>query len=95
MATTITAAASGIVPTAIPDITYEEHMSRIREHCILIDTEWATTAADKKRVQAIQKAEHERVEMNNANLAQQGHGGGRGTGGWGGDRRGRDNQGRN
>ena len=48
MATTIAAAASGIVPTAIPDVTYEEHMSRIREHCILIDTERALTAADKK-----------------------------------------------
>ena len=50
MATTITAAAGRIVPIAIPDVTYEEHISRIREHCILIDTERATTAADKKRV---------------------------------------------
>ena len=91
MATTIAAAASGIVPTAIPDVTYEEHMSRIHPHCILIDTEWATTAADKKRVQGIQKAERERVETNNANLSQQGRGGGRGTGGRGDDGWGRDN----
>ena len=95
MATTIAAAASGIVPTAIPDVTYEEHMSRIREHCILIDTEWALTAADKKRTQAIQKAERERVEANNMNLSQQGGGPGCGTGGRGGDGRGRDNQVRN
>ena len=47
MATTIAAAAGGIVPTDIPDVTYEEHMSRIREHCILIDTERALTVADK------------------------------------------------
>ena len=87
MATTIATAAGGIVPTAIPDVTNEEHMSCICEHCILIDTEWATTATDKKRVQAIQNAEHERV-----NLSQQGCGGGRGTGGRGGDGRGHDNQ---
>ena len=37
MATTIAAAAGGIVPTDISDVTYEEHMSCIREHCILID----------------------------------------------------------
>ena len=85
MATTIATAAGGIVPTAIPDITYEEHMSHIREHCILIDTEQATTAADKKCVQVIQKAECKRVETNNANLSQKGRGGGRGSGGWGGD----------
>ena len=95
MATTIPAAAGGIVPTAIPDVTYEEHMTRIREHCILIVTERATTAADKKLVQAIQKAERERVEANNVNLSQQGCGGGRGTGGWGGDGQGHDNQVRN
>ena len=64
-ATTIAAAAGGIVPTDIPDVTYEEHMSRIHEHCILIDTERALTVADKKRTQAIQKAERERVEANN------------------------------
>ena len=56
MATTIATAAGGIVPTDIPDVTYEEHMSRIREHCILIDTERALTVADKKRTQSIQKA---------------------------------------
>ena len=44
-------------------------MSRIREHGILIDTEQATTAADKKCVQAIHKAECKRVEANNANLS--------------------------
>ena len=92
MATTIATAASGIVPTAIPDVTYEEHMSRIREHCILIDTERATTAADKKCIQAIQKAKCKRVETNNTNLSQQGRGGGHGTGGRGGNGRGRDNQ---
>ena len=70
-------------------------MSRIHEHCILIDTEWALTAVDKKRIQAIQEAERERVETNNTNLSQQGRGGGRGTGGWGGDGRGCDNQVRN
>ena len=48
MATTIAEAAGGIVPTDIPDVTYEEPMSCIREHCILIDTERALTAADKK-----------------------------------------------
>ena len=92
MATTIAAAASGIVPTAIPDVTYEEHMSRIREHCILIDKERALTAVDKKHIQAIQKAECERVDTNNMNLSQQGRGGGRGTSGRGGDGRGCDNQ---
>ena len=94
MATTIAAAAGGIVPTAIPDVTYKEHMSRIHEHCILIDTERATTATDKKRVQAIQKAECKRVETNNANLSQQGHGGSHTSGGQGGDGRGCNNQGR-
>ena len=93
MATTITTATGGIVPTVIPDVTYEEHMSRICEHCILIDTERATTTTDKKHVQAIQKAECERVETNNANLSQQGRGGGCGSGGWGGDGQGHNNQG--
>ena len=95
MATTIAAAAGGIVPTDIPDVTYEEHMSHIHEHCILIDTERALTVADKKRTQAIQKAERERVEVNNTNLSQQGRGPVRGNGGRGGDGRGRDNQVRN
>ena len=53
-------------------------MSRIREHCILIDMERALTAADKKHTQAIQKAERERVEANSTNLSQQGRGPGRG-----------------
>ena len=81
------------VTTAIPDVTYLEHMSHIHEHCILINMEQDTTAADKKHVQAIQKAEFERVETNNANLSQQGHGGSCGTGGRGGNRQGHNNQG--
>ena len=78
MATTIAAATGGIVPTDIPDVTYEEHMSCIREHCILIDMERALTAADKKHTQAIQKAERKRVEANSTNLSQQGRGPGHG-----------------
>ena len=78
-----------------PEICPQFNNSYLNQFSSILVGIVSTTAADKKRVQAIQKAERERVEANNVNLSQQGCGGGHGTGGWGGDGRGRDNQVRN
>ena len=83
-------AAGGVTPPAIPNVTYEPHMSHIHEHSILIDTEHAAINAEKKRVQAIQKAEHDHLEVNSSNTTS-GHGNSRHTGGQGGDSHGRNN----
>ena len=41
MAGTVAAAAGGTAPLTFPMLTYEEHMSNICEHSIVIDTEHA------------------------------------------------------
>ena len=75
-------------PMALSTLSYEEHMSNIQEHSIMIDTEHATTATDKKHTQSIQKVEHECLEASNANSVNcnSGHG----TGGQGNDSGGHD-----
>ena len=83
MAGAVATAAGGTPSLMFPTLTYEEHMSNIREHSRVIDTEWAVVAGEKKCIQAIQKAKKECVETNNANTS--GHGGSHGTTGWGGD----------
>ena len=67
MARVIGAAAASTALMALSTLSYEEHMSNIQEHSIMIDTERATTATDKKHTQSIQRVEHECLEASNAN----------------------------
>ena len=60
-------AATSLTPSAISDVTYKKHMSHLCEHAILMDTEQATITAEKKRVQAFQKAEWDCLEANSLN----------------------------
>ena len=74
MAGAVVAAAGGTASLTLPDLMYEEHMSNIQKHSIVIDTERASVTADKKHVQAIQKAEWDCIEENNANTTNRGSG---------------------
>ena len=56
MAGAVVAAAGGTAPLTLPDLTYEEHMSNIREHSIVIDTKRASVMADKNLVQVNPKS---------------------------------------
>ena len=61
-------ATGSLTPPAIPDVTYKAHMSCLHEHAILMDTECTTITVEKKRVQAIQKAEQDHLEANSSNI---------------------------
>ena len=78
MAGAVATAAGGTEPLTLLMLMYKEHMSNRCEHSIVIDTEHAMVAADKKLVQAIQKAKCKWIESSNTNTNNQGtsHGGG-------------------
>ena len=67
MSSIMASTAGRLTPMHFPDVTYEAHMSCIHEHAILIDTECAVVNAEKRQVQAIQKAEHDHLEVNSSN----------------------------
>ena len=90
MSTIVASATDSLTPPAIPDVMHKAHMSHLHECAILMDMEHTTVTAQKKRVQALQKAEQDHLEANSSNTTGGCNNSGC-TGGWRGNSSGHNN----